>query len=69
MERVFHIFFGNFRRIIGTSFCMFVLYGLLNVDMLIRQLTKLLNWGFSVALYLIPILILFYAFKKILNIK
>lgn len=69
MERVFHIFFGNFRRIIGTSFCMFVLYGLLNADMLIRQLNKLLNWGFGVALYLIPLFILIFGIKKIFGIK
>jgi len=69
MDRVFHFFFGNHRRIIATLFLLVLLYGLMNVDVLIRQFNKLLNWGTSVAFCLIPILILFYVFKKIFNIK
>lgn len=69
MERVFHFFFGNGRRTLGTLTCVAILFGLLNVDKLIVALTQLFNWGMAVAVPIIAILIVVYGIKTILGIK
>lgn len=66
MEHVFRFFFGNGRRTVGTLVCVAILFGLMNVNLLIDAVKQAIN---EVGVPLVGIVVVLYAIKTIFGIK